>query len=201
MPYQSCTAVVLAVLVVGPTQDAAQSLLAAARASDARPYELRENNRINGAVYTRLVRVAMAARAAAERGRTLEASDLKGPLADESVYVVMRWSTEDTERARARADGRTLPLRVGIMPGVYPPTEPALVRPLWSREDLSLLREFGASPPFGDAAILAAFPKEALKAGSFLMAYMQQQEEPLHVGPYSSVRGALITQADAAAWR
>jgi len=87
------------------------------------------------------------------------------------------------------------------MPGIYPPEGPRLIEPLWSTRDLSVLKQFGAEPPFSDAAIIAAFPREALKPGAFVMAYVKSQEGRLQPGPHSVVRGAVITERDLASWR
>ena len=168
---------------------------------EVQPYELWEHTRLNGVVYTPFIRVAMAARAAAKRGTTLDASTLATLLSDPSVYVVMRWSSEDEQRARGHAPNAQLVLRVGIMPEGYPEVKPWLVEPLWVTRDLSVLERFGAPSPFTDGAVVAAFPREALKPGSFIMAYVKVPEGPLQVGQHTPLRGAPITEKDLAVWR
>ena len=199
---ESCITMMLCVLALGPTQRPNGRALVPTRETEAQPYELRENgNRVNAAIYTPFVREAMASRAAAARGEELDRSNASGPLADRAVYILLRWGPDDEERARHQTGGRNVELRAGIMPGIYPPEGPRLIEPLWSTRDLSILKQFGAEPPFSDAAIIAAFPREALKPGVFVMAYVKSQEGRLKPGSHSVVRGAVITEQDLARWR
>jgi class 3 adenylate cyclase len=195
-----CTAAVIGGLVLSSGQTSAPDS-AAASAQEVNPYELRENGvRVNGAIYTPFIRQAMAVRVKDRRGRTLGRSD---PLTDAAVYIVFRWSQADQDRARQLSGDDPLQLRVGIMPDVFPPVKPGLIEPLWTTQDLTVLEDFGAPVPFPDAAIIAAFPRQALTPGAFVMAYVRHQdlEGRLQIGPHSSVRGASITTADLTAWK
>lgn len=199
---ESGVALVLWVLASGwPQQRPVSDAVALGTSQEVGPYDLREHTHVSGVIYTQFVRVAMASRAALLRGSTLDPSVLERLAEDSSVYVVMHWTQLDEQRARDAAGGSDLPLRVGIMPGSYPPVRPGLVEPLWVTRDISVLEQFGAPLPFSDGLVIAAFPREVLKAGSVVMAYVRLQEGPLRVGPYASVRAGMITEKDVATWR
>ena len=202
MLFKTCIAVALVVHALPLQQrDLTPDPVAFGATHEVKPYALWEGKRLNGFVYTPFIRVAMAARAAAKRGTTLDASTLATLLSDPSVYVVMRWSSEDEQRARGDAPNTKPVVRVGITPEHYPLVKPWLVEPLWFTRDLSVLERFGAPSPFSDSAVVAAFPREALKPGSWIMAYVNVPEGPLQIGQHTPMRGAPITEKDLAVWR
>jgi hypothetical protein len=167
-----------------------------------KPHDLLENGRVNGAVYTPFVRVAMLSQAAGLNGRTLSVDDVPPEVYEPLVYFVMRWSDEhDWPRVLEHTARQSL--QVTMVPAGFPPSHQQEVLPVWTTEDLGVLARFGAHKPFADAAIVAAFPVENLRPGFDVMTFVPVSGDTLPPGVKRrySVRVGRLTSDDLARWR
>lgn len=113
-----------------------------------------------GVVYTPFLRVAWASYAREATGRPLRANEVPGWMRAAVVYVAMRAPVETASGA---------PLFLSAVPADTPTCcrqpQPTLVKPLWMTDDVTALTRFGAHVPFGDLAIIAAYPPTILQPG------------------------------------
>jgi hypothetical protein len=167
----------------------------------ARPYLLRHQGRpdnpvVVGAVYTPFLRVALLAQAAADRGERLNAAAVDPVVAAPLVYIAFRWYCCD-----GVGDADLLPEsppQVLMLP--VAPRAPQFVNvmdrrhavePVWSRRGTAVLESFGASPPYDDVALVAAFPVGALQAGRPFVIFKDG----------GSIRTGVVRADDVATWR
>jgi hypothetical protein len=178
-----------------------QDALTLGRAGRPLPYDLRELGRVNGAVYTPFVRVAMLSHAARQRGEELSANEVPPSIYEPLIYFAMRWSEHDWSRVLERGPRHQLSVR--MVPRGFSPSYQAAVNPVWATEDLSVLARFGAEKPFDDAAIVAAFPVDSVEAGSDVVAFVSFSSDKLPPGVKrrESVRVGRITSEELAGWR
>jgi hypothetical protein len=151
-----------------------------------------------GAVYTPFLRVALAAKAAHQRGQSVAVSDVPSSLIEPVAYVAVRWyCCVDRDHGDDLASWHPLvPFDYKIaVPGDRFPTTLNLVTPLWVSRDLSILPNFGAELPYQDIVLIAAYPVSALKADMDLVIYRE-----FATGGRGFENGR-ITAEDLARWR
>ena len=119
-----------------------------------------------GVVYTPFLRVAWASYARAAAGRPLRANEVPGWMRAAVVYVAMRGPVET---------GSGAPLFLSAVPADAPTCcrqpQPTLARPLWMTNDITALTRFGASVPFDDLAVIAAYPPTILHLETDIVAF------------------------------
>jgi hypothetical protein len=153
-----------------------------------------------GAVYTPFLRVALAARAAHQRGHSFAVSDVPSSLIEPVAYVAVRWyCCVDRDHGDDLASWHPLvPFDYKIaVPGDRFPRPLNLVTPLWVSRDLSILSNFGAEVPYKDIVLVAAYPMSALKADMDIVIYREFREGDRGSG-FANGR---ITAQDLARWR
>jgi hypothetical protein len=167
-----------------------------------RPDPAKVNPVVVGAVYTPFLRVALAAKAAQQKGHSFAASDIPSSLIEPVAYVAVRWyCCVDRDHGDDLASWHPLvPFDYKIaVPGKDPFTSKLnLVTPLWVSGDLSILSNFGAELPFQDVVLIAAYPMSALKADMDIVIYREFREGD-H-GSRSQEDGR-ITAEDLTRWR
>ena len=121
-----------------------------------------------GVVYTPFLRIAWAAHARHRSDRPLTVAEVPGWMTAPIVYVVLR--TPSVARA-----GRLGPPSVAVVPAdtttccLEP--QPTLIRPLWMTDDPAATTRFGATVPFSDLGVIAAYPIEVLRGGLDFVAF------------------------------
>ena len=131
----------------------------------------RKNTTIVGVVYTPFIRIALAAHAAREAGRPFTAADVRDEWLEPVAYIAFRWYVTDSVHNLddVPANVAWVPnssLRLG--PGRAPGVKPRAVRR--GAEAIALLSSFGATAPYADIALVAAFPAELLRTdGRFVV--------------------------------
>ena len=194
-----------AMLTPGDIQDAIRLADSGAPA----PYALRHAGRADnpvvvGAVYTPFVRVAILAKAALDAGRRLQPADVDPKWTAPLVYIAFRWyccdgaKADEDARELARAEPQVVMLPVAERaPQFVPFTSHAprgAITPVWSRSGTAMLEAFGATPPYDDIVLVAAFPLEALRARRPFAIYKQ-------FSGGESIRIGVVRADDVAGWR
>jgi hypothetical protein len=144
-----------------------------------RPDPAKVNPVVVGAVYTPFLRVALAAKAAHQRGHSFAVSDVPSSLIEPVAYVAVRWyCCVDRDHGDDLASWHPLvPFDYKIaVPGDRFPSPLNLVTPLWVSRDLSILSNFGAEVPYKDIVLIAAYPMSALKADMDIVIYREVRE-------------------------
>ncbi len=95
--------------------------------------------------------------------------------------------------ARVEPQAVKLPRSVGPTPAVghrlFKGTPP-----VWSQSATKVLEQFGASLPFDDLALVAAFPLDSVRAGQRFAVYKD-------IGTDASIRVGVVRDADVTRWR
>ncbi len=125
------------------------------------------------AVYTPFVRVALASRAARQKGRALGRDGVTPDLIEERFYAALRYDVP-LDRAPFGDRVKYAPLRAVLLPTGLTPVGQELkkgVRPDWAEPSTARLDVFGGAPPFKDTALVVAFPLDNLQAGYEIAVY------------------------------
>jgi hypothetical protein len=166
-----------------------------------RPDPAQTNPVVVGAVYTPFLRVALAAKAAHQRGHSFAVSDVPPSLIEPVAYVAVRWyCCVDRDHGDDLASWHPLvPFDYKIaVPGDRLPRTLNLVTPLWVSRDLSILSNFGAEVPYEDIVLIAAYPMSALKADMDIVIYREVREGDRR---RVFVENGRIAAEDLARWR
>jgi hypothetical protein len=143
-----------------------------AQTNPAGPRELRflPGGPVVAVAYSPTTRIGTAARFALARGRVLSLPEASGDLRERVVYIAIR----DTLRSPdPRISLRDTDSRV-YLAFKSPTPNRDRIEPLWlSRSPSSVLGAFGASLPFPDIALVAAFPMAAVQADWWVVASRQ----------------------------
>ena len=159
-------------------------------------------------VYTPFIRIALAANAAANEGRTFSTADVTDALVEPVVYVAYRWyccvdrehgdsaTTWDPHRAPTDYHVATM---LDRMPGTFPP-QPLPPAPLAVTVDWSGLARFGIPRPSHDVVLLATYSFAVLaQPHDFAIFRRADGAGQSLYGTY--VIPGRITAGDLAAWR
>ena len=167
-----------------------------------RPDPAKVNPVVVGAVYTPFLRVALAAKAAQERGHSFAASDVPSSLIEPVAYVAVRWyCCVDREHGDDRENWHPLvpfDYKIAVPGRSSSPRQLNLVTPLWVSRDLSILSKFGADVPYQDIVLIVAYPMSALKADLDIVIYREFREGNRGRSGYENGR---INAEDLARWR
>ena len=148
-----------------------------------------------GVVYTPLLRVAWAAHARQPSGRPLTVDEVPAWMAAPVLYVALRTPP-------AAGAGDLGPPSVAVVPAdtatccLEP--QPTLVRPLWMSDDPAVTARFGATVPFNDLGVIAAYPIEVLRSGLDFVAFYRVDGLD---GPSSVEMRGRIEPSDLENWR
>ena len=148
-----------------------------------------------GVVYTPFLRIAWAAHARQPTGRPLTVDEVPAWMAAPVLYVVLRAPPV------ARAGDLGTP-SVAVVPAdtatcCFEP-QPTLVRPLWMADDPAVTARFGATVPFNDLGIIAAYPIEVLRGGLDFVAFYRVDGPN---GPSSVEMRGRLEPRDLEGWR
>ena len=165
-----------------------------------------ENPTIVAALYTPFLRVAFAASAASQQGRSLSVADVPTSWLEPLVYVVVRG-----QFGQASADDPSPPQIRYVPPTYYnsPPLRlatPALFQkasrtgagPVWERSVTTVLDSFGAMAPFENANVVAAFPIATLAPNGMFVIFRPDQRRNDGSG---DIRIALVSLEARTTWR
>ncbi len=149
-----------------------------------------------GLLYTPFIRVAIAARRAADRGETLNASDLPGALVEPVVYVRFY----RTEPPPEYPEAARLPVMFGLVPSQQGNPTYAPRPPVWVKEVEGSILDVGAAGTDGQVFHpVAAFPIEAVRVGYDFVVYRRWQS---NTGTSHVIQTrARITEEDVRHWR
>jgi hypothetical protein len=193
----------------GLTPAAIVKAIAFGESQELRPYLLRHQGRLDnpvvvGAVYTPFLRVALLAKAAAERGERLAPADVEARWTEPLVYIAFRWYCCDGNPATGEADAwRSVEPQVLMLPIAERAPEfvrftkdarQGAVRPVWARRGAALVEAFGGQVPYDDIVLVAAFPAGSIQAGRPFVIYKERAD-----GDYR--RTGVVRPADVLAWR
>ena len=148
-----------------------------------------------GVVYTPFLRIAWAAHARQSSGRQLSVDAVPAWMAAPVLYVVLRAPPE------ARAGGLDTPA-VAVVPTdtatccLEP--QPTLTRPLWVTDDPAVTARFGATVPFSDLGVIAAYPIEAFRSDLDFVAFHRVDGPD---GPSSVEMRGRLDPSDLEGWR
>ena len=148
-----------------------------------------------GVVYTPFLRVAWAAHARQSSGRPLTPDEVPAWMAAPVFYVVLR-----TPSVALAADLGTPAL--AVVPAdtatccLEP--QPTLVRSLWMSDDPTVTTRFGATTPFSDLGVIAAYPVELLRGGLDFVAFYRVNGPD---GPSSVEMRGRLEPSDLETWR
>ena len=149
-----------------------------------------------GAVYTPYLRVALAARAAREEGRTFTAEDVTAEMTAPLMYVAIGQAGENPLPAGpllADAPPAMRLITAHSHPGSSRRRE---ISAVWIRHDVPAFLRYGLRPKW--SYMFAAFRLEDVKADTRVELYREFRE-----GSHRELLATpgLITEADVAAWR
>ena len=148
-----------------------------------------------GVVYTPFLRVAWAAHARQSSGRPLTPDEVPAWMAAPVFYVVLR-----TPSVALAADLGTPAL--AVVPAdtatccLEP--QPTLVRSLWMSDAPTVTTRFGATTPFSDLGVIAAYPVELLRGGLDFVAFYRVNGPD---GPSSVEMRGRLEPSDLETWR
>ena len=148
-----------------------------------------------GVVYTPFLRVAWAAHARQSSGRPLTPDEVPAWMAAPVFYVVLR-----TPSVALAADLGTPAL--AVVPAdtatccLEP--QPTLVRSLWMSDDPTVTTRFGATTPFSDLGVIAAYPVELLRSDLDFVAFYRVNGPD---GPSSVEMRGRLEPSDLETWR
>ncbi len=148
-----------------------------------------------GVVYTPFLRVAWAAHARQSSGRPLTLDEVPAWMAAPVFYVALR--TPSVARAADLGAPSLAVVPAGFATCCLEP-QPTLVRPLWMRDDPAVTARFGATVPFSDLGIIAAYPIEALRGGLDFVAFYRVDGPD---GPSSVEMRGRLEPNDLEEWR
>lgn len=159
-----------------------------------------DNPTVVGAVYTPFLRVAFLARAAADRGEHLAVDQIGSRLTAPVIYIAFRWYGQPSP-----AEPQVVMLPVAPRAPQYVPftkldERKGAVRPIWSSRGIGALDTFGATPPYGDVALVAAFPMAALEPGRPFVIF-KDVGIPGEIGSGRVIATGVVRSADVLAWR
>ena len=148
-----------------------------------------------GVVYTPFLRVAWAAHARQSSGRPLTPDEVPAWMAAPVFYVVLRTPSV------ALADDLGTPA-LAVVPAdtatccLEP--QPTLVRSLWMSDDPTVTTRFGATTPFSDLGVIAAYPVELLRSDLDFVAFYRVNGPD---GPSSVEMRGRLEPSDLETWR
>ena len=148
-----------------------------------------------GVVYTSFLRVAWAAHARQTSGRPLTLDEVPAWMAAPVFYVALR--TPSVARTADLGSPSLAVVPAGMATCCLEP-QPTLVRPLWTRDDPAVTARFGATVPFSDLGIIAAYPIEALRGGLDFVAFYRVDGPD---GPSSVEMRGRVDPNDLKEWR
>ncbi len=169
----------------------------------------RINTVIVGVIYTPFLRVALAAKAARNAGRTFAPSDVTPKLVEPVIYVAFRWYCcvdPDYGTDRATWDPSKPPLDYKIaVPGDGVLRGKPRLRvtgwPLWIGRDLSLLSSFGGGDlPYPDVVLIAGYPIDVLSASPDFVIYRKLASPPWPMES-TGIEVGRVTAEDLKHWR
>lgn len=148
-----------------------------------------------GVVYTPFLRVAWAAYARQSSGRPLRVDEVPAWMSAPVFYVAMR-----TPVVTAATDlgSPSLALVPADTVTCCLDPQPTLVRPLWMTDDPAVTARFGATIPFSDLGVIAAFPIDVLRAGLDFVAFYRVDGPD---GPSSVEMRGRLDPSDLETWR
>jgi len=170
---------------VGLSREDIKKAIAFGSFGDPKPYSLKDVEL--GAVYTPFLRVAFAAHQARRNGALLDAADINDRILEPIAYIAFRWPCCD--------DGYVPPAGVVSSPiftkwTAIPPSRRSPgalpfvadwwrngVDPLWVSAGGSVLSTFGATAPFADTVMVAAFPLSCLTSDHRFVLYKQWRSQ------------------------
>ena len=148
-----------------------------------------------GVVYTPFLRIAWAAHARQLSGRPLTVDEVPAWMAAPVLYVVLRappvaraGALETPSIAVVPADTATCCLE----------PQPTLIRPLWMTDDPTVTLRFGATIPFSDLGVVAAYPLEVLRDDLDFVAFYRVDGP---TGPSSVEMRGRLDPTDLEDWR
>ena len=148
-----------------------------------------------GVVYTPFLRIAWAAYARQRSGRPLTVDEVPAWMAAPVLYVVLRAPPV------ARAGDLGTP-SVAVVPAATATCclepQPTVIRPLWMTDDPAVTARFGATVPFGDLGVIAAYPIEVLRSGLDFVAFYRVDGPN---GPSSVEMRGRLDPSDLEDWR
>ena len=148
-----------------------------------------------GVVYTPFLRIAWAAHARQASGVPLAVDEVPAWMAAPVFYVALRAPS-------AVQVGALGPPSIVVVP---PDTatcclesQPTVARPVWISDDSAVTARFGATLPFSDLGVIAAYPIAVLRAGLDFVAFRRIDGSD---GPSSVEMRGRPLPSDLAEWR
>jgi len=166
----------------------------------------RVNPVIVGAVYTPFLRVALAAKAARQAGRTFAQSDVSQSLIEPLAYVALRWYCCDRDRNDPASFDPFMPFDYKIAtPGDRVVRAPYGLRvtasPVWIKRDISILASFGGDLPYRDVVLVAAYPISVLSTACDFVIYRELPSRTFPGERDNELRIGRVTLEDLTRWR
>ena len=166
----------------------------------------RVNPVIVGAVYTPFLRVALAAKAARQAGRTFAQSDVSQSLIEPLAYVALRWYCCDRDRNDPASFDPFVPFDYKIAtPGDRVVRAPYGLRvttsPVWIKRDISILASFGGDLPYRDVVLVAAYPMSAFSTACDFVIYREFPSRTVPERRDTELRIGRVTPEDLTRWR
>ncbi|MEE2612613.1 MAG: hypothetical protein VX975_02185 [Acidobacteriota bacterium] len=148
-----------------------------------------------GVVYTPFLRVAWAAHARQSSGRPLTPDEVPAWMAAPVFYVVLR--TPSVALAAELGTPALAVVPADTATCCLEP-QPTLVRSLWMSDDPTVTTRFGATTPFSDLGVIAAYPVELLRSDLDFVAFYRVNGPD---GPSSVEMRGRLEPSDLETWR
>ena len=148
-----------------------------------------------GGGYTPFLRVAWAAHARQSSGRPLTPDEVPAWMAAPVFYVVLR--TPSVALAAELGTPALAVVPADTATCCLEP-QPTLVRSLWMSDDPTVTTRFGATTPFSDLGVIAAYPVELLRGGLDFVAFYRVNGPD---GPSSVEMRGRLEPSDLETWR
>ena len=147
---------------------------------------------VTAVAYSPEIRIGIAARELRARGKTPSVESFSTELRERVIYVALRSQPHVPDPGVSLRDSES---RMYLVPRSFFP-EKDRIAPVWLSHDPStVLKRFGATPPFEDIAIIAAFPESAVRAGWSVIGARQDLKDHQRFHTWSAV----VTSEDVAA--
>lgn len=149
-----------------------------------------------GAVYTPYLRVALAARAAREEGRTFTTGDVTAEMTAPLIYFAIGEVGENPLPAAPLPVDAPLAMRLTTEHSHPGSSRRREISPVWTRRDVAAFLRYGLRPKW--SYMFAAFRPEDVKPDTRVELYREFRE-----GSHREVLATpgLVTEADVASWR
>lgn len=160
-------------------------------------------------VYTPFVRVALAAKAARDKGEDFTPTDVQNSWVEPIVHVAFRWPCcldpdHGTDRATWNPFKPPVDYKIAVPGDRITQMDRQLIvtaSPLWVTHDTSLVARFGGALPYNDVVVIAGYPVGALAASPDFVIYREAPSATVPGTMDTTLVVGRVTSDDLARWR